>query len=226
MLCRQNAGTAVHPATDTDACMALGGSMNTETTRSTANGAARPATATVACMARTGFTGTGRAGTSASGAARRPMVRAVPTPRRAAMRSDDMGFVKTRNPMHASPMGRSDTWGLEYAERSESLAMCRHLNVLLIFTVSIAFMWSQPVAGSGYEPDSAKYQQALRDVVEFSCKEFARYGITIDPSCLKYGDQEIVDSFLKGREYYRDGADVLVITPWLRRGTARCVYTR
>ena len=134
------------------------------------------------------------------------MVRAVPTPRRAAMRSDDMGFVKTRNPVYASPMGRSDTWGLEYAERSENLAMRRHLNVLLIFTVSIAFMWSQPVAGSGYEPDSAKYQQALRDVVEFSCKEFARYGITIDPSCLKYGDQEIVDSFLKGREYYRDGS--------------------
>ena len=137
MLCRQNAGTAVHPATDTDACMVLGGSMNTETTRSTANGAARPATATVVCMARTGFTGTGRAGTSASGAARRPMVRAVPTPRRAAMRSDDMGFVKTRNPVYASPMGRSDTWGLEYAERSENLAMRRYLNVRLIFTVSI-----------------------------------------------------------------------------------------
>lgn len=84
-------------------------------------------------------------------------------------------------------------------------AMPRHLNVFLIFTASIAFMWSQPVAGIGYEPDHEKYRQALRDVVEFSCKEFARYGITIDPARLKYGDQEVVDSFLKGREYYRDG---------------------
>lgn len=55
----------------------------------------------------------------------------------------------------------------------------------------------------GYEPDPVKYQQALRAVVEFSCKEFATFGITIDPSKLAYGDHEIVDSFLKGREYYR-----------------------
>ena len=78
-------------------------------------------------------------------------------------------------------------------------------NVFLICTAFIALMWSQPVAGIGYKPDPEKYQKALRDVVEFSCKEFARYGITIDPSRLKYGDQEVVDSFLKGREYYRDG---------------------
>ena len=98
--------------------------------------------------------------------------------------------------------------------------------LLLICTAFIALTWGQPAAGIGYEPDPDKFQKALRDVVEFSCKEFARYGINIDSSRLKYGDQEIVDSFLKGREYYRDGADVLVITPWLRRGTARCVYTR
>ena len=79
-----------------------------------------------------------------------------------------------------------------------------HLNVFLVFTASIALMWSQPAAGIGYEPDREKYRQALRDVVEFSCKEFARYGITIGPSRLNFGDQEVVDSFLKGREYYRD----------------------
>ena len=77
-------------------------------------------------------------------------------------------------------------------------------SVLLIGTAFIALMWSKPAAGIGYEPDHEKYQKALRDVVEFSCKEFARYGITIDPARLKYGDQEVVDSFLKGREYYRD----------------------
>ena len=78
-------------------------------------------------------------------------------------------------------------------------------SVFLICTAFIALMWSQPVAGIGYKPDAEKYQKALRDVVEFSCKEFARHGITIDPSRLNYGDQEVVDSFLKGREYYRDG---------------------
>ena len=73
---------------------------------------------------------------------------------------------------------------------------------LILF--SLALMWNQPAAGEGYEPDPVKYRQARRNVVEFSCREFARYGITINPSRLNYGDQEVVDSFLKGREYYRD----------------------
>ena len=77
--------------------------------------------------------------------------------------------------------------------------------VLLICTAFIAFLWGLPAAGIGYKPDREKFQKALRDVVEFSCKEFALYGITIDSSRLKYGDQEVVDSFLKGREYYRGG---------------------
>ena len=91
-------------------------------------------------------------------------------------------------------------------KRSENQTMHRHLNAFLIFTAFIALAWSQSAAGDGYEPDPEKYRQALRKVVEFSCREFSRYGITIDPSRLKYGDQEVVDSFLKGREYYRDGA--------------------
>ena len=77
--------------------------------------------------------------------------------------------------------------------------------VLLICAAFIALTWGQPAAGIGYKPDPDKFQKALRDVVEFSCKEFARYGINIDSSRLKYGDQEVVDSFLKGREYYRGG---------------------
>ena len=69
--------------------MALVGSMNIETTRSTANGAARPAMAMGACMVQIGCTGMARAATSASGAARHPMVQAAPTLRHAAMRSND-----------------------------------------------------------------------------------------------------------------------------------------
>ncbi|MBQ2626124.1 MAG: hypothetical protein IJG18_13615 [Kiritimatiellae bacterium] len=96
-------------------------------------------------------------------------------------------------------------WRVRVKTRRENRATRWHLNACLIFAASSALMWSLPAIGTGYEPDPEKYQKALRDVVEFSCKEFAQYGIAVDPSRLKYGDQEIVDSFLKGREYYRDG---------------------
>ena len=72
--------------------------MNTGTTRSIANGAVRPATDMVARMVRIGCTGTARAATSVSGAARRPTVRAAPTLRHDAMRSNDDGqFAEQRD---------------------------------------------------------------------------------------------------------------------------------
>ena len=89
LIWQQNADIVVRRATGMDARTAQAGFTSTVTTRSTANGAVRQATGTDARMAQIGFTGTALAATSASGAARRPTARAVPTPRRVAMRSDD-----------------------------------------------------------------------------------------------------------------------------------------
>ncbi len=55
----------------------------------------------------------------------------------------------------------------------------------------------------GYRPDPVKYDKALRDVVAARCKDFAKLGVVIDPAKLQYGEEEIVDSFLNGREFYR-----------------------
>ena len=104
---RQNADTVVRRATGTDARTAQTGFTNTVTTRSTANGAARQATGTDARMVLTGFTGMVRAATSASGAAQRPMARAVRTPRHAAMKSNDGGYLAEQRTEAARQMHRA-----------------------------------------------------------------------------------------------------------------------
>lgn len=58
--------------------------------------------------------------------------------------------------------------------------------------------------GEGYEPDPVEYQKALDAVVSASCKKFEGYGVHVDQKRIKYGDHEVIDSFLQGREYYRD----------------------
>ena len=55
----------------------------------------------------------------------------------------------------------------------------------------------------GYRPDPVEYDKALRDVVAARCKDFAKLGVEIDPAKLQYGEEEVVDSFLNGRELYR-----------------------
>lgn len=55
----------------------------------------------------------------------------------------------------------------------------------------------------GHAPDWTEYNKAKRDVVETRCREFEKLGVAIDPTMLKYGDEEVVDSFLNGREFYR-----------------------
>ena len=55
----------------------------------------------------------------------------------------------------------------------------------------------------GYGPDLARYNKAKQEVVKARCKEFKKCGLHIDPERLKYGEEEIVDSFLNGREFYR-----------------------
>ena len=55
----------------------------------------------------------------------------------------------------------------------------------------------------GREPDWTKYNKALRDVVETRCRDFEKLGVVVNPTMLKYGDEEVVDSFLNGREFYR-----------------------
>ena len=58
--------------------------------------------------------------------------------------------------------------------------------------------------GSGRRPDPIEYQSKLDTVVAEACKKFERYGVHLTPDKLKYGEHEIVDSFLYGRDTYRD----------------------
>ncbi len=83
------------------------------------------------------------------------------------------------------------------------MVMARH-NEIIRFSVmySLAFMVLSSNA-IGYAPDPKKYDRALRNVVESRCRDFEKLGVTIDPARLKYGEEEIVDSFLNGREFYR-----------------------
>ena len=55
----------------------------------------------------------------------------------------------------------------------------------------------------GLEPDWTEYNKAKRNVVETRCREFEKLGVAIDPTMLTYGEEEVVDSFLNGREFYR-----------------------
>ena len=65
------------------------------------------------------------------------------------------------------------------------------------------FFLSLSCFADGYRPDPVEYQKALRGVVEFRCRDFKRFGVSIDPEVLQYGQEEIIDSFLNGRANYR-----------------------
>ena len=65
------------------------------------------------------------------------------------------------------------------------------------------FFLSLSCFADGYRPDPVEYHKALRGVVEFRCRDFKRFGVSIDPEVLQYGQEEIIDSFLNGRANYR-----------------------
>ncbi|MCQ2395573.1 MAG: hypothetical protein MJ249_14935, partial [Kiritimatiellae bacterium] len=71
--------------------------------------------------------------------------------------------------------------------------------------------------GIGYSPDPQKYQQALDAIVVDAREDFARQGLEFAPGVLNTVDCEIVDSFLKGRDFYRIGREKIPLEPKLPR---------
>ena len=84
----------------------------------------------------------------------------------------------------------------------------------------LLFRFAAVAPAEGVAVDRNAYNRRLREIVEASCKEFAKAGVNVDPAGLEYPENEIVDSFLNGREFYRDfwgrSLDLSEKLGWLR----------
>ena len=84
----------------------------------------------------------------------------------------------------------------------------------------LLFRFAAVAPAEGVAVDRNAYNRRLREIVEASCKEFAKAGVNVDPARLEYPENEIVDSFLNGREFYRDfwgrSLDLSEKLGWLR----------
>ena len=90
-----------------------------------------------------------------------------------------------------------DMLGLHMTQHCE---MVKNVRCFVLCDVAMMMLASGAI---GYEPDWVQYNKAKQNVVEVRCKDFKKCGLHIDPERLNYGEEEIVDSFLNGREFYR-----------------------
>ena len=74
--------------------------------------------------------------------------------------------------------------------------------VIVFLVLSVLALESR---GIGVAPDPVEYEASFDAVMSNACHRFEEYGVLIDPGRLRYGEHEILDSFLYGRESYRLG---------------------
>ena len=86
------------------------------------------------------------------------------------------------------------------------------------FLLGMLVLLCQQSSGIGYRPDPTKYRQALDAIVDYAYEDFVGRGVAIAREAIRGPDDcELIDSFLKGRDFYRLGRHRFPLEPKLPR---------